>query len=65
EATSQLELREDLASTPRKLIFHDSGETPMGVDQPGTLGVAFMISAPEPAQPVEPTAPDDAAAPAP
>lgn len=65
EATSQLELREDLASTPRKLIFHDSGETPMGVDQPGTLGVAFMISAPDPAPAAEPTAPDDAAAPAP
>ena len=48
EATSQLELREDLASTPRKLIFHDDGQTPMGVDQPGTLGVTFMISAPEP-----------------
>src|SRR5688572_18364162 len=25
EATTQLELREDLASTPRKLIFHDDG----------------------------------------
>jgi hypothetical protein len=47
EATTQLELREDLASTPRKLIFHDDGQTPMGVDQPGTLGVTFMISAPE------------------
>jgi hypothetical protein len=47
EATTQLELREDLASTPRKLIFHDDGQTPMGVDQPGTLGVAFLITAPE------------------
>jgi hypothetical protein len=54
EATTQLELREDLASTPRKLIFHDDGQTPMGVDQPGTLGVAFMISAPEPAKSDEP-----------
>jgi hypothetical protein len=47
ESTTLLELREDLASTPRKLIFHDDGQTPMGVDQPGTLGVTFMISAPE------------------
>jgi hypothetical protein len=54
EATSQLELREDLASTPRKLIFHDEGQTPMGVDQPGTLGVAFVISAPEPEKTDEP-----------
>lgn len=50
ESSTLLELREDLASTPRKLIFHDDGTTPMGVDQPGTLGVAFMISAPEPAK---------------
>ncbi|HEY5945686.1 MAG TPA: hypothetical protein VIV40_09355 [Kofleriaceae bacterium] len=55
EATTQLELREDLASTPRKLIFHDDGQTPMGVDQPGTLGVAFMISAPEQQKTDEPT----------
>jgi hypothetical protein len=46
ESTTMLELREDLASTPRKLIFHDASDTPMGVDQPGTLGIAFMISAP-------------------
>ena len=51
QATAQLELREDLASTPRKLIFHDASEKPMGVDQPGTLGVTFMISAPEPDKP--------------
>lgn len=61
EATTQLELREDLASTPRRLIFHDASETPAGVDQPGTLGVSFMISAPEPA-PAE-AAPADAAPP--
>ena len=54
EATAQLELREDLASTPRKLVFHDASETPMGVDQPGTLGVTFMLSAPEPAKPETP-----------
>lgn len=66
EATAQLELREDLASTPRTLIFHDANQTPMGVDQPGTLGVTFMISAPEPEQPAEgePQA-DQAAPPAP
>lgn len=51
QATAQLELREDLASTPRKLIFHDADQTPAGVAQPGTLGVTFMLSAPEPAQP--------------
>jgi len=44
ESTTLLELREDLASTPRKLIFHDDGQTPMGVDQPGTLGVTFMLT---------------------
>jgi hypothetical protein len=53
QATAQLELREDLASTPRTLIFHDASETPMGVGQPGTLGVTFMLSAPEPAKPAE------------
>jgi hypothetical protein len=47
ETTTQLELREDLASTPRKLVFHDAGETPAGLDQKGTLGVTFMISAPD------------------
>src|SRR5262245_5995546 len=51
ESTTLLELREDLASTPRKLIFHDDGQTVMGVDAPGTLGVTFMISAPTPAKP--------------
>jgi hypothetical protein len=49
QSTAMLELREDLASTPRTIIFHDSGETPAGVDKPGTLGIAFMISAPAPA----------------
>ncbi len=50
ESSTLLELREDLASTPRKLVFHDEGTTPMGVDQPGTLGVTFMIGKPEPAK---------------
>jgi hypothetical protein len=65
EATTQLELREDLASTPRKLIFHDASETPAGIDQPGTLGVAFQISAPQPEQPAEASEPKNEEAPAP
>lgn len=48
ESTTMLEMREDLPSTPRKLIFHDAGQTPPGLDQRGTLGVTFMISAPTP-----------------
>jgi len=48
QATTLLELKEKLKSTPRKLIFHDESETPMGVDQPGTLGVAFQIGQPDP-----------------
>src|SRR6185503_10439929 len=31
ESNTLLELREDLASTPRKLIFHDDGTTPSGL----------------------------------
>jgi hypothetical protein len=65
EATSQLEMREDLASTPRKLIFHDDGQTPMGVDQPGTLGVTFMIGHPEPAKSGGEPKVEEAAPPAP
>ena len=67
QATAQLELREDLASTPRKLIFHDASQTPMGVDQPGTLGVTFVISAPEPEKPAEGAEPkvEEAAPPSP
>ena len=55
ESSTLLELREDLASTPRKLIFHDEGTNPMGTDQPGTLGVTFMIGKPEPAKTDEPS----------
>ena len=62
--TTLLELREDLASTPRKLIFHDDGTNPMGVDQPGTLGVTFMIGKPEPAKEEAPTEPSTETAPA-
>src|SRR5690606_11990506 len=43
EAMTSLELRGD-----QKLVFHDAGDTPAGVGAPGTLGVTFMISAPEP-----------------
>ena len=50
ESTTLLELREDLASTPRKIVFHDEDTNPMGTDQPGTLGVTFMIGKPEPAK---------------
>lgn len=52
EATTSLELRGDQA-----LVFHDAGATPAGLDAPGTLGVTFMISAPEPApEPGDPAA---------
>jgi hypothetical protein len=53
ESTTLLELREDLASTPRKLVFHDDGQTPMGVDQPGTLGVTFMLTGASAVKPAE------------
>ena len=46
EATSQLELREDLKQTPRKLVFHDEGEAAAGTEAPGTLGVTFTLSKP-------------------
>ncbi len=42
EATTMLELKGD-----QKLVFHDEGQAPPGVDAKGTLGVTFMISAPE------------------
>ena len=48
EATSLLELRQDLPSTPRKIIFHDEGSEPPGVNKPGILGVVFQIGKPEP-----------------
>ena len=50
EATSQLELREDLASTPRKLIFYDESEAPAGALSQGVLAVTFMLGKPEPVQ---------------
>jgi len=56
EATSQLELREDLKQTPRKLVFHDDGDH-AGVDAPGTLGVTFTLSNPIEDKPAEPQTP--------
>lgn len=44
EAMTMLEIRGD-----QKLVFHDAGQTVGGLDAPGTLGVTFMISAPDPA----------------
>ena len=43
EAMTMLEIRGD-----QKLVFHDAGQTVGGLDAQGTLGVTFMISAPEP-----------------
>ena len=45
EAMTMLEIRSD-----QKLVFHDAGQTVGGLDAPGTLGVTFMVSAPEPAE---------------
>jgi hypothetical protein len=50
EAMTMLEIRGD-----QKLVFHDAGQTVGGLDQPGTLGVTFMISAPDPQPGGEPT----------
>jgi hypothetical protein len=50
ESSTLLELREDLASTPRKLVFYDEGTAPAGGDPQGTLSVTFMIGKPEPAK---------------
>lgn len=42
EATTMLELKGD-----QKLVFHDEGQAPPGTGATGTLGVTFMISAPD------------------
>jgi hypothetical protein len=42
EATTMLELKAD-----QKLVFHDEGNPPPGLDAKGTLGVTFMISEPD------------------
>jgi hypothetical protein len=42
KATTMLELKSD-----QKLVFHDEGTAPPGVDAKGTLGVTFIISEPE------------------
>lgn len=41
-ATQTLELKRATS-----LVFHDSTQTPPGLDQPGTIGVVFQVS-PEP-----------------
>ena len=41
-ATQTLELVK-----PVSLVFHDSNQTPPGIDAPGTIGVAFQVT-PEP-----------------
>ncbi len=43
EAMTMLEIRGD-----QKLVFHDAGQTVPGLEANGTLGVTFMVSAPEP-----------------
>lgn len=57
-AQTALELRAD-----QKIVFHDEGQAPAGVEAKGTLGVAFMISEPEPS--AEPTGEPVPDAPAP
>ena len=44
-ATQTLELKK-----PVSLVFHDSNQAPPGIDQPGTIGVAFQVT-PEPPEP--------------
>lgn len=46
-ATQTLELKRSVS-----LVFHDSTQTPPGLDQPGTIGVAFQVT-PEPPAPPE------------
>ncbi len=46
-ATQTLELKK-----PVSLVFHDSTQTPPGLDQPNTIGVAFQVP-PEPPAPPE------------
>ena len=57
-ATQTLELKK-----PVSLVFHDSTQTPPGLDQPGTIGVVFQVT-PEPEPPPSPES-GDAPAPAP
>jgi hypothetical protein len=47
-ATQTLELK-----APVSLVFHDSNQTPPGLDQPGTIGVVFQVT-PEPEAPTPP-----------
>ena len=47
-ATQTLELK-----APTLLVFHDSNQTPPGLEQPGTIGVVFQVT-PEPEAPAPP-----------
>lgn len=47
-ATQTLELKK-----PVSLVFHDSDQTPSGLDQPGTIGVVFQVL-PDPESPAPP-----------
>jgi hypothetical protein len=47
-ATQTLELKK-----PLELVFHDSTQTPPGLDRPGTIGVTFRVP-PAPKPPAEP-----------
>ncbi len=47
-ATQTLELKK-----PVSLVFHDSTQTPPGLDRPDTIGVAFQVT-PEPPPPPAP-----------
>lgn len=57
EATTSLELRSDFGD--RKLVFHDATAVPAGLNARGTIGVMFLISAPDP----EPSADEPATEP--
>lgn len=48
-ATQTLELKK-----PVSLVFHDSTQAPPGLDQPGTIGVAFQVTPEPPAPPATP-----------
>ncbi len=54
-ATQTLELKK-----PVSLVFHDSTQTPPGLDRPGTIGVVFQVT-PEPEAPSSPGSGDEPA----
>jgi hypothetical protein len=61
QATTSLELKSD-----QKLVFHDAGDNPAGLDAKGTLGVTFQISPaetkPDATEPTTESAPEAPAA---